>query len=93
MRVKEKDRDVLRFQGIKDKDRKQIDTLRFTKALFGLVHLPFILGGTLSAHLEFKKGDNINEIAEIKKSLYIDGFIPGEINATEVKRLNKTTNN
>ena len=24
--------------------------------------------------------------------MYIDGFIPGEINATEVKRLNKTTN-
>ena len=35
--------------------------------MFGLVQSPFILGGTLDAHLESKKGDNINEIAETKK--------------------------
>ena len=63
---------------MKDKDPKQIDTLQFTRALFGLVQSPFILGGTLDAHLESKKGDNIKEIAEIKKSLYVDDFISEE---------------
>ena len=86
MRIKEEVRDALRFHWIKEKDPKQIDTLRFTGALFGLVQPPFILGGTLDAHLESKKAD-INEIAEIKKSLYIDDFISGGINTTIVKRL------
>ena len=84
--IKEEDRDVLRFHWIKDKDPKQIDTLRFTRALFGLVQSPFILGGTLDAHLESKKGDNIKEIADIKKSLYVDDFISGGINTIVVKR-------
>ena len=87
VRIKEEDRDALRFYWIKEKDPKQIDTLRFTRALFGLVQSPSILGGTLDAHLESKKGDNINEIAEIKKSLYADDFISEGINTTAVKRL------
>ena len=31
--IKKEDRDALRFSWIKDKDPKQIDTLRFTRAL------------------------------------------------------------
>ena len=84
--IKKEDRDALRFHWIKDKDLKQINTLPFTRALFGLVQSPFILGGTLDTHLESKKGDKINEIAEIKKSLYVDDFISGGINTTGVKR-------
>ena len=59
--IKEEDGDALRFHWIKDKDPKQIDTLRFTRALFGLIQSPFILGGTLDAHPESKKGDNIKD--------------------------------
>ena len=44
------------------------------------------MGGTLDTHLELKKGDNMNEIAEIK-SLYVNDFISGGINATVSKRL------
>ena len=78
--IKEEVRDAPRFHWIKVKFPKQIDTLRFTRALFGLVQSSFILGGTLDAHLESKKGDNIKEIVEIKKSLYVDDFISGGIN-------------
>ena len=42
---------------------------------------------TLNTHLESKKGENINEIAVTKKSLYLDDFISEGINTTEVKRL------
>ena len=87
VRIKEEDRDALRFHWIKEKDTKQIDTLRFTRALFGLVQPPFTLGGTLAVHLESKKWDNINEIAEIKKSLHVDDFTSGGINTAVVKRL------
>ena len=55
--------------------------------MFGLVQLPFILGGTLDVHLESKKGDKINEIVEIKKSFFVDDFISGGINTTVVKGL------
>ena len=41
----------------------------------------------IDAHLESKKRGNINEIAEIKKCLYVDDFISGGINTTVVKRL------
>ena len=87
LHIKEKDRDALCFHWIKEKDPKQIDTLLFTRALFGLFQSPFILGGILVANLESKKRDNVNEIAEIEKSLYVDDVISGGINATVVERL------
>ena len=55
--------------------------------MFGLVQSPFILGGTLDAYLESKKGDKVNETAKIKKSLYVDDCISIGINTTVVKRL------
>ena len=44
VRIKEEDRDALRFHWMKEKDPKQIATLRFTRAL---VRSTFIFGGTL----------------------------------------------
>ena len=52
IRIREEDRDSLRFHWIKDKDPKIIEVFRFTRALFGLVQSPFLLGGTLEQHLE-----------------------------------------
>ena len=37
VRIKEAHRDALRFHWIKDRDSSQVETLRFTRALFGLV--------------------------------------------------------
>ena len=44
--IKEEDRDALSFHWIK-KDSKQIDALRITRALFGLVQSLLILDGKL----------------------------------------------
>ena len=52
VRIREADRDALRFQWIRDKDSPQVETLRFTRALSGLVQSPFLLAGTLKQHLE-----------------------------------------
>ena len=36
-------------------------------------------------HLESKKGENTNKIAEIKKSLYVDDYISGELMQLELE--------
>jgi hypothetical protein len=52
VRVRALDRDSLRFHWIKDKDLSTVEVLRFTRALFGLVQSPFLLGGTIQCLLE-----------------------------------------
>ena len=52
VRIQEADGDALRFHWIKDKDPSLVEVLRFTRALFGLIQSPFLLGGTLKLHLE-----------------------------------------
>ena len=49
--IKASDRDALRFHWRKD-DHSKLKTLRFTRALFGLTSLPFLLGGVIECHLE-----------------------------------------
>ena len=45
VRIREKDRDVMRFHWFKDLVTKEVETLRFTWAPFGLSTSPFLLGG------------------------------------------------
>ena len=52
IRIRLEDRDALSFHWIKDRDASNVEMLRFTRALFGLVQSPFLLGGTLQQHLE-----------------------------------------
>ena len=51
IRIRESDRDALRFHWIKNQDINQIDILRFTRLAFGLTQLPFILEATLGKHI------------------------------------------
>lgn len=67
----------MRFHWIKDRDTSNVEVFRFTRALFGLVQSPFLLGGTLQQHLENLKTRYPNEVEELKKSLYVDDFITG----------------
>lgn len=50
VRVRETDRDAMRFHWRRD-EHSPLETLRFTRALFGLVSSPFLLGGVIEAHL------------------------------------------
>ena len=69
--IQKADRDALRFHWIKDKEPSQIEVLRFTRALFGLIQSPFLLGGTLKQHLDSLKATYPEEVEEILKSLYV----------------------
>ena len=52
IRIREPDRDVMRFHWLKDLVSQEVETLRFTRALFGLAISPFLLGGVIDQHLQ-----------------------------------------
>ena len=81
------DHDDLRFHWIKEKDPNQIETLRFTRRVFGLVQSPFILGGTLQEHLGSYIEKYPTEVSEIKDDLYVDDLISGGNNFEQVASL------
>ena len=49
-RIKADDRDALRFHW-QESAGAEVETLRFTRALFGLTTSPFLLGGVIDSHL------------------------------------------
>ena len=68
VRIRGADRDALRFHWIRDKNSSQVETLRFTRALFGLVQSPFLLAGTLKQHLETLRTEYPKHVEEIMRS-------------------------
>ena len=52
VRIREEDRDALRFHWLRDLETRRVEVLRFTHALFGLAQSPFFLGGVIKQHLE-----------------------------------------
>ena len=78
VRIREEDRDVMRFHWLKDLDTKHVETLRFTRALFDLSTSPFLLGGVINQHLKNLQNIYPREVEEIRRSLYVDGLISGD---------------
>ena len=78
VRIREEDRDVMRFHWLKDLDTKHVETLRFTRALFGLSTSPFLLGGVIDRHLKNLQNVYPREVEEIRRSLYVDDLISGD---------------
>ena len=72
IRIRESDRDALRFHWLKDKDKDNIGTYRFTRLIFGLNQSPFLLGGTIEHHLSNEEKTNMKAVEEIHKSIYVD---------------------
>ena len=87
MHIKEEDQDAVRFHWLVDKDPNQIETYRFTRALFGLVQSAFILEGKLTVHLGGCKERYPIEVDEILKSLYVNDVISGGNSIPELEQL------
>ena len=68
VRIRAEDRDILRFRWFRDTTTFEVEVLRFTRALFGLVQSPFLLGH----HLQSLKGRYPKEVDKILKSLHVD---------------------
>eukprot|EP00794_Sanderia_malayensis_P007573 gene7573-biopygen6100 len=90
VRIREEDRDSLRFHWLKNQDPTQIEVLRFTRALFGLVQSPFLLGATIEEHLKRCEGKYPTEVEEIRSSLYVDDIISGSHTVEDTEHLKNT---
>jgi hypothetical protein len=67
VRIKQAERDALRaFIGNPANDQAAVETLRFTRALFGLTCSPFVLGGVIKHHLESWK-TRLPDVKELRK--------------------------
>ena len=51
VRVAPEERNALIFHSLKNLDTREVDTLRFTRALFGLAPPPFLLAGVIEHNL------------------------------------------
>ena len=77
VRIREEDRDALRFHWLKDLNSQTVEALRFTRALFGLTCSPFLLGGVIQHLLESCREKYPEIVREIERSLYVDDLISG----------------
>ena len=75
VRIRPEERDALRFHWLKNVETKEVETLRFTRALFGLGPSPFSLGGVIEQHLDIWSHKQPEIVREIKKNLYADDLI------------------
>lgn len=80
VRIREQDRDALRFHWLDSKDPLRVRTYRFTRALSGLGPLPFLLG----------RPTNPDRVAEIERELYVDELISGGGTIQEAKQKKAT---
>ena len=87
VRIKELDRDALRFHWLKDPNSQTVETLRFTRALFGLTSSPFLLGGVIHHLLDSCRQTHPSIVSEIERSLYVDDLISGGPTSEKAKEI------
>ena len=90
VRIREEDRDALRFHWIDRENPEKVRTLRFTRALFGLGPSPFLLGGVIQHHLEICKPDYPETVPEIERGLYVDDLLTGGPTVEKAQQVKKT---
>ena len=77
IRIREQERDALRFHWIEDRETMAKVVLRFTRPLFGLIQSLFILGAVVDAHLEASREKFPETVAEVKDNIYVDDIVDG----------------
>ena len=53
IRIRQSERDMLRFHWVKNSDPFVIEINRFTRFVFGLTQSPFVLEGPLKEHFQY----------------------------------------
>ena len=90
VRVGPEERDALIFHCLKNLDTREVDTLRFTRALFGLSPSPFLLAGVIEHHLDGRREKRSEIVSEMRKKLSVDDLTGGGNSKVEAKEY-KTT--
>lgn len=62
---------------LKNVEFTEVETPRFTVALFGLGPSPFLSGGVIERHLETWSQKQLEIVSEIMKNVYVDDLISG----------------
>jgi len=91
VRIRIQDRDAMLFHWIADTKTRRVETLRFTRALFGLSSSAFLLGGVIKQHLENCRKAYPEIVNEIEKSLYVDDLINGGPTVEAAKQVKETS--
>ena len=84
-RIRESERDVLRFHWVKNSDPSVLEINRFTRLVFGLTQPPFILEGTLKEHFQYYINEYPTLIGAISDDMYIDDLVSGSNTIEEVE--------
>lgn len=87
VRARESERDVLHFHWLKNLNSSELEVLRFTRVVFGMVSSPFLLNGVLQEHLSSMEERYPKAVDEIRKSLYVNDLISGAPTTKEAKEL------
>lgn len=78
--IREPNRDAFWFHSIAAKDSEHVESLRFTRAIFGLGESPFLLNTTVNIHLDASKETYLELVEnneEIQESLYVNKIVVG----------------
>ena len=87
IRIKEKERESLKFHWIENLTNNTIQFLRFTRLIFGLNQSLFILEGTLKAHFERYESIYLELIRKIRDDMYVDDLVTGRESLQEVEKI------
>ena len=87
IRIKEKERESLKFHWVENLTNNTTQILRFTRLVFGLNQSPFILEGTLKTHFERYKSMYLELIRKIRDDMYVDDLVTGGESLQEVEKI------
>ena len=87
IRIKEKERESLKFHWIENLSNNTIQILCFTRLVFGLNQSPFILEGTLKTHFERYKSMYLELIRKIRDDMYVDDLVTARESLQEVEKI------
>ena len=68
----------MRFHLIKGRETLETVVPQFTRLMFGLSSLPFVLKTTQKHHLEQSKKNQSQTVVDLKQNMYVDDVIQGE---------------
>jgi hypothetical protein len=89
IRVRESERDALRFHWRKS-EMDEVETFRFARVLFGLAPSPYLLEGVLESHLDAWADRYPDEVALLRRSMYVDDVLSGGRTVQEAQARKET---
>ena len=86
VRIKEKERESLKFHWIENLTDNTIHILRFIRLVFGLNQSPFILEVTLKTYFKRYESIYVELIRKIRDDMYVDDSVTGGESLQEVEK-------